>query len=159
MSKSSSTNEPNNLQMVLDSALSLSLITVDPKGIITGFSRGSELMLGYSTEETVGKITPLEFHDQDEVEARSNELETILGFPVHGFQIFIAEADDTKVDEREWIYIRKDSSRITVSLAISEMRDKTGRLHGYLGTAVDISSRKKAEEALLQEKYFFDLRW
>ena len=144
------------LQMVLDSALSVSIITVDPQGIITGFSRGSEQMLGYSGAEIIGKESPLAFHDQDEVKARGKELEKILGTPVNGFQIFIAEVAVAKVEEREWTYIKKDGSRLTVSLAVSELRDKACSLHGYLGVAFDISSRKKAEEALLQEKYFFN---
>ena len=146
----------NDIQMVLDSALSLSLITVNPDGLITGFSRGSELMLGYSAAEVVGKKTPLAFHDPAEVEARGKELRINLGYPVQGFQIFIAEVATAKVEEREWTYIRKNGSRLTVSLAISEMRGRAGTLEGYLGSAVDISRRKKAEEDLLQEKYFFD---
>ena len=144
------------LQMVLDSALRVSIITVDPQGIITGFSRGSEQMLGYSCQEIIGKKCPLVFHDQDEIKTRGKELEKILGTPLQGFQVFIAEATVAKVEEREWTYIKKDGSRLTVSLAVSELRDEAGTLHGYLGVAFDISGRKKAEEALLQEKHFFN---
>lgn len=144
------------LQMVFDSALSLSLITVNQSGIISGFSRGSELMLGYSAGEIVGQKTPFVFHDPDEVEVRSKELEKKLASPLQGIQLFIAEVATGGVDEREWTYIRKDDSRLTVSLSVSEMRDAEGTLHGYLGAAIDISLRKKAEEGLLQEKHFFD---
>ena len=156
MESSSSFFELNDIQMVLDSALSLSLVTVNPHGIITGFSRGSELMLGYSAEEVVGRKTPLIFHDPDEIEARSKELRISLGYPVQGFKIFIAEVGAAHVEEREWTYIRKNGSRLTVSLAVSELRNRAGTLKGYLGAAVDISRRKKAEEDLLQEKHFFD---
>lgn len=149
-------NEPDGLQMVLNSALSLSLITVNPQGIITGFSCGSEHMLGYSAAEIVGKKTPLFFHDADEVAARRKEIEEIQGKSAHGFQVFIAGVADGKVVEQEWTYIKKDGSRLTVSLAVSELRDEASALHGYLGAAFDISKKKKAEEALLQEKYFFN---
>jgi len=142
--------------MVLNSALSLSLITVDCEGVITGFSRGSEQMLGYSANEIIGKKTPLLFHDQEEVKAHRKRLEETLGVPVQGFNVFIAELSAGNVSEREWTYIRKDGSRLTVSLSLSELRDEGGILCGYLGTAIDISARKETEKALLHEKYFFD---
>jgi PAS domain S-box-containing protein len=156
MPKPLPTHVTYDVQAVLDSALSVSLITVTTQGLITGFSRGSERMLGYSAEEVVGKKTPFEFHDHTEIEKRAAELEGLLGHPVDGFQVFVAEVDMENVDEREWIYIRKDGSRITVRLAISELCDQSGDLQGYLGTAVDITRRKATEKKLVQEKHFFD---
>ncbi|SHO53054.1 PAS domain-containing protein [Desulfopila aestuarii] len=88
-------NVTYDIQSVLDSALNVSLITVTTQGLITGFSRGSERMLGYSAGEIIGEKTPLEFHDYDEVKKRGNELEELLGYPVDGFQVFVAEVDMT----------------------------------------------------------------
>lgn len=147
---------PSDLRMVLNSALSLSIITVNPAGVITGFSRGAELMLGYSSDEIVGNATPLIFHDRDEIGLLAKKLTAALGYPVEGFAAFVAELSTLAVVEREWTYIRKDGSRLTVSLAVSEMRNEAGTLQGYLGAAVDISARKQAEQSLLHEKYFFD---
>lgn len=149
-------NGPDDLQMVFDSALSLSLISVTTQGIIVGFSRGAERMLGYSAGEIVGKKTPLVFHDPKEVEDRGRELGKMLGYPVTGFQVFIAGIRASSVDEREWTYIRKEGTRFTVNLAISELRDNAGSLRGYLGAAIDVSQRKAADNALRQEKHFFD---
>lgn len=146
MSESTNFNGPNGLQMVFDSALSLSLITVNLQGIITGFSRGSELMLGYSSAEIVGKETPLIFHDRDEVAARGRELEKILGYPLRGLQPLIAGVAAAKVEEGEWTYIRKDGLRLTVSLAVSELRDEAGTLQGYQCIAC-IDSRRHCRSA------------
>lgn len=149
-------NKPNALQMVLDSALNLSLITTDCHGIITSFSRGSELMLGYTADEIIGKETPFIFHDEDEILTLAEELGYKIDNSAHMVKFLTAEISNKTIAEREWTYIKKDGSRLTVSMTVSELRDEEDLCHGYLGVAVDISKKKKAEMALLQEKHFSD---
>ncbi|WP_051309578.1 hybrid sensor histidine kinase/response regulator [Desulfogranum japonicum] len=143
-------------QMLLDSALGTSLITTDTEGLITGFSRGAELMLGYCASELVGRATPLLFHDKDEVLQRNKKLEQNIDIPGQGFKVFAEQVEAGQVNEQEWTYKRKDGSRLIVSLTLSQLRDDSGKHHGYLGVAVDITERKLMEQALVQEKHFFD---
>lgn len=123
-------------------AIPQAVIAVDGKGVITMFSPGAEAMLGYSAEEVVGKETPLLFHDREEVAARANELSTELGYPVAAdLGAFVAKAQATgKPEEREWTYIRKDGTRLTVLLSVTSFSDESGNVMSC-GVATDITQR------------------
>jgi diguanylate cyclase (GGDEF)-like protein/hemerythrin-like metal-binding protein len=128
-----------------------SIIATDIDGLITVFSPGAENMLGYSANEMVGKMTPLLFHDHEEIRTRSEELTQELGFDVDAdFNVFVAGVKiSAKPEEREWTYIRKDGIRITVLLAATSLRNAQGVIDGYLGVATDITERKIFETELL----------
>jgi diguanylate cyclase (GGDEF)-like protein len=51
-------------------------------------------------------------------------------------------------DEHEWTYVRKDGSHLTGNLILTEVRDQNDALIGYLGVAVDVTDRKRVQEAL-----------
>ncbi len=136
----------NELQGVLGSATRVAIIATDCEGIISTFNTGAEQMLGYSAEFMVGKQTPKIIHLESEVIARGKELSEVLGEPVEGFQVFIKQAMLNGHEEREWTYVRKDGSTLSVSLTVTARYDEQGQLIGYLGIAQDISDRKQAEE-------------
>jgi PAS domain-containing protein len=46
------------------------IIATDTKGIITLFNKKAQTMLGFSEEELVGKLTPIIFHKQEEMEEK-----------------------------------------------------------------------------------------
>jgi PAS domain S-box-containing protein len=140
------------LQAVLDAATEVSVISTDPDGLITVFNTGAERMLGYSAAEMVGKQTPALIHVSEEVAAHGVALAARFGQPVSGFGVFVAKARQGGHDEREWTYIRKDGSRLTVSLVVTALRNEQGTITGFLGIAVDITKRKCAEDALRQAK-------
>lgn len=141
---------------MFNAAIRVAIIATDRRGIITHFSSGAERMLGYSAGETVGKETPMLFHDAVEVRERSFDLSRGNDKPVQGFDVFIEPLKEKESDTREWTYIRKDGGRVSVELAVTAVRDEAGTVNGYLGTAVDITDRKQAEERLSQEKNFTD---
>lgn len=124
----------------------LSIIACDCNGLITVFSPGAEAMLGYHASEMLGKQTPMLIHDHDEVSDRASELSRELGVVVSpGFAVFVAHTKiSAKPDEREWTYVRKDGSRITVLLAVNTLRNALGEIDGYLGVATDITERTLA---------------
>lgn len=136
------------LRVVLDNATGVAVISSDTEGLITFFSRGAEALLGYASEEMVGRQTPAVIHDPIEIEARARELTELLGEPVEGFRVFVSIPDRQGSERREWTYICKDGTRKSVDLHVYALRDSNGNITGYLGTAVDISERQKAEEAL-----------
>ncbi len=135
---------------ILNAAIHTSIISTDTEGIITVFSRGAELMLGYSATELIGKQTPACFHLERELLQRGAELSEELGKPVEGFNIFIAKAQIQGHEERAWTYVRKNGNTIQVSLIVTAIRDNNGEIKGFLGIATDITQRKEAEEALVQ---------
>jgi PAS domain S-box-containing protein len=130
---------------VLRAATAYSIIGTDPDGIIKTFNEGAELMLGYRAEEVIDKATPELIHDPGEVAARAAE----IGIRP-GFEVFVSAARKGGTETREWTYIRKNGSRIAVSLTVTAMRSEAGALTGFIGVAQDITERKRDEEALLK---------
>jgi PAS domain S-box-containing protein len=145
------------LQEVLDAATHFAIIAAIPDGPITIFNRGAERMLGYTSEEIVGKENPSIFHLESEIIARGRELSGELGRPVQGADVFVEKARRGAPEEREWTYVRKDGSHLTVSLIVTARYDATGRIVGFLGMARDITAQKKAEENLRASEEHFRL--
>ena len=140
------------LKSVLDSASWISIIATDADGIIVVFNTGAERMLGYAAEEMIGKRTPEVFHLKSEVEAHGKELSREFGRPIEGFEVFVARPKVRGYEEREWTYIRKDGSHLTVNLVVTVVRDEAGEIIGRVGIAQDISERKRTREALMHSE-------
>jgi diguanylate cyclase (GGDEF)-like protein/hemerythrin-like metal-binding protein len=121
-----------------------SVIVSDGRGKVSLFSQGAEKMLGYSADEIIGKQSPMLFHDPEEVKKRAEELTADLGIPVTpAFPALVVKAWITgQVDEREWIYIRKDGSRITVLLSVTVFGDDQDNIL-CCAVATDITERSQ----------------
>jgi PAS domain S-box-containing protein len=145
------------LQAVLDAATHVSIVAGTTEGLITMFNPGAERMLGYSAAEMVGKQTPAIFHLASEIKARSIELTRQTGKPVEGMEVFFEQARRGTPEEREWTYVRKDGSHLTVNLVVTASRSATGEITGYLGIAMDVTARRKMEATLKQQSRILDL--
>jgi signal transduction histidine kinase len=88
----------------------------------------------------VGK-TPLMLHDPDEVRARAAELGV-----APGFEVFSAQARRGRAETREWTYIRRDGSRLRVSLSIAPYYEGNGDLRGFVKIGTDVTERAAAEQ-------------
>lgn len=137
------------LGSVLHAASEISIVATDPDGLITVFNSGAERMTGYEAADMVGLRTPAILHDAEEVRARGKELTGESGKPVEGFRAFVHVAEFTGVETREWTFVRRDGTRLPVSLSVTSMRDSNKQLVGYLGVSIDISQRKQIEANLL----------
>ena len=104
-------------------------------GIVTSWNAGAERIYGYSADEVSGKTISSLF-PPDEADEIRRLLERI------GQGHSVAHYEATR--------IRKDGSRIYVSLSMSPIRDKSGAITGVSTIARDITEQKRAEE---------DLRW
>ena len=136
------------LQGVLDGT-AYSVIATSPDGVIEIFNAGAEHMLGYSAKALVGRSTPELLHVDAELERRAAELSAELGETVEpGFEALVALTRRHKVDEREWTYVRKDGTQLTVWLSTTALRDLHDEIGGYLSVAHDITARKRTEENL-----------
>ncbi len=133
------------LQQLLDSARGTAFIVTDPNGTITLFSPGAELLLGYTAEEVVGRSTPIPFHDRREIHSRARELGIAPDYRV----VTKPLEDGAPQETRDWTYVCKDRSRLSVSLSATAVRDAEGRPIRYLNIVRDISDRRAAEQALV----------
>ncbi|HEY8131244.1 MAG TPA: EAL domain-containing protein [Thermoanaerobaculia bacterium] len=136
---------------VLDAATRVSIIATDPDGIITVFNSGAERMLGYTASEMIGRRSVVDLHRQDELEEHAARLQSEFGQRVGGFDILAQRADREGLEEREWTYVKKDGTTITVFLSVTALRRDDGWLTGFLHVANDVTERKQAEETLRKQ--------
>jgi signal transduction histidine kinase/ActR/RegA family two-component response regulator len=123
----------------------LSIIATDEKGIIQLFNAGAERMLGYSTTDVVGRITPSDIHDPLEVTARAEALSREFATSIApGFEALAHKASRGIEDVYELTYIRKDGSRFPARVSITALRD-AGEVIGYLLIGSDDSARRRVE--------------
>lgn len=137
------------LEGVLQAGLRTAMIAVGKEGTVTLFNSGAERITGYRSVEIVDKTTPMLWHLESEVEARARELEEEGYGPVSGFETFIKKAVVEGYDENEWTFVCKNGTHRRVLLNVTALRSK-GEVVGYLGVGVDITERKRNEEALIQ---------
>ncbi|ANW95780.1 hybrid sensor histidine kinase/response regulator [Wenyingzhuangia fucanilytica] len=140
------------LDDVVNAATQVSIIATDLEGIITVFNKGAENLLGYTSEEMVGKQSPAIIHSIDEVQKRSVELSESEGEKIEGFRVFVHMAEKNGSEQREWTYIAKDGKKLIVSLVVTAIKDSNNQIIGYLGVATNITIRKQIENDLLAEK-------
>lgn len=137
------------LNTVLQSASEVSIIATDLEGVIRVFNRGAERLLGYDAKEVVGVQTPALFHLPEEVRTRSEELSQEYAQPIEGFRVFVHKPELEDAESREWTYVRKDGSYLSVTLLVTAMRDAAGSLVGYLGIALDLSKEVRLRREAL----------
>jgi PAS domain S-box-containing protein len=117
------------------------IIGKDLEGNIVSCNRGASQLFGYKREELIGKpatiLAPLELR---------NEESKLLALIRHG----------GKVESYETFRRCKDGIVIPVSLTLSAIRDKRGKIFGVSGIVRDISNKKQVEkdlaESLAREK-------
>lgn len=136
------------LQTVLNSATGVSIIATDLEGRITLFNSGAERLLGYRSEEVVGRLTPEAFHCPDEISARTEELRRSTGQTLSGIELFVHGTRNGEPETRQWIYVHKDGSQRLVNLTTNAIFDAQGQITGFLGIASDISDLHQATRAL-----------
>jgi PAS domain S-box-containing protein len=133
------------------------LITTTLEGLITGFNKAAETLLGYSAADVIGKATPVIFHDPDEVVKRASEVARKPQTPADpAFDSIIQNAQEQNPSRRtEWTFVRRDGKRFTGSLTVVALRDALDRLHGFAITITDLTEQKRLiEQAETSEQRF-----
>lgn len=140
------------LTSVLRAATDVAIIATGRDGLIQVFNEGAERMLGYSEKELVGSFTPRLFHITEELAQPVPEGQTLEQQAQDAFELLIKDCGAGATSRREWTFERKDGSRFPVTLMVSEIRDETHELTGYLGIAVDITAQRELQANLLEAK-------
>ncbi len=145
------TAELSSFQKAVLDGSDFSVVVTDDRGIITSVNRGAQRLLGYAEAELLGQ-TPALFHEAAEISVRARELAHQTGRKIEGFEALVDLARRGRSDEREWTYIRKDGRRVPVFVSATMLNPVAGRSRGFLQTAVDITTRKLAEEQMQAAK-------
>jgi len=115
-----------------------SVISIDFSGVIQSWNRGSQTLLGYTSEEAIGKNIKLIYDDNDFDEFCKN-IDTL----------------ESKGEHYSIIKLRKKSNdKVDVELSLSLLKNEKKDIIGIIGYAKDITKRIEAELALKeQHKY------
>ncbi len=136
---------------VLDAASEQAIVGTDAEGFVTVFNIGAERLTGWTAEEVIGRRMT-DHRRFPDIPSRAEELGVNPDFGA-----FIHNVGPDVAEVREWTYIRRDGSRVDVSLAVSQMTDRDGRCRGYIGVASDITERRQAQQALAESEERFRL--
>jgi PAS domain S-box-containing protein len=116
------------------------IVSKSTDGTIQTWNPAAESMYGYSAEEAIGKpITMLVPPENiDEFHGKFRQVKRGIHVPPY-----------------EATRVRKDGSRVDVSLTVSPVRDSSGKVIGASAVARDISDRKRFIEALRKSEEKF----
>ncbi len=106
------------------------ILTTGPRGLVESFNASAARMFGYAPEEVIGRPVALLLPASD-------------GRPLDDF---LAGAPDVEVEGR-----RKDGGRFPLELALSAVDG--GGPRTFTAIVHDLTERKRAEEALVRERY------
>jgi PAS domain S-box-containing protein len=123
----------NKLLATLVESADDAIVGIDLDGRITVWNRGAEALYGYSAQEMIGTATSVLIPPDLEEEAHLMRERLMRGEQITHF---------------ETTRLRKDGSRITVSLTLSAIRDSEGRMVGMASTARDVTAQKALEAQL-----------
>jgi PAS domain S-box-containing protein len=109
-------------------AIPLPLLTIDREGDVTGWNPAAERVFGWSAAEAIGRFGPHVPPDQ-EAAARAVQAPTRRGERVVAY---------------ETVRMRKDGTRLPVSISTAPLHDAEGRPDGAVVVIEDISARRRA---------------
>ncbi|MBI1735571.1 MAG: MEKHLA domain-containing protein [Candidatus Rokubacteria bacterium] len=116
------------------------IISKTLEGVVITWNAAAEQMFGYTAAEAVGRsitliIPPERLGEEDEVLRRVRS--------------------GQRVDHFETVRVAKDGRTVSISLSVSPIRDRAGRIVGASKIARDITDRRQAEaerELVLQRE-------
>jgi PAS domain S-box-containing protein len=113
------------------------ILSKDAQGIITSWNHGAEQLYGYRADEVIGKHVSLLVPPE-----QPDEIPGIMARLLRGEHIQNYMADR----------VHRDGTRLTVYLSISPIRNNRGEIVGASTLAQDLTSQKRAEEALFKNE-------
>ncbi len=122
------------VQTVQDYAVFL----MDPEGNVASWNEGAQRILGYTTEEIMGKSGALLFTEED----RRN------GLPEQELR---TAAETGKATDENWL-VSKRGLRFWASGATTALRDESGNLRGFVKIVRDLTERREAEERIRESE-------
>ena len=109
------------------------VITTDLDGNVTSWNRGAERIYLYTAEEAVGRHISF-IYPEDQLEFLKHDV--------------IEPLKEKGVYESEVRLRRKSGEEFHALLLLSVLRDSSGTPIGMVGSSIDISARKKADELI-----------
>ena len=116
------------------------IISKTLEGVITSWNRGAERLFGYTAKEAIGRsismIIPLDRREEETI-------------------ILARIRQGERIDHFDTTRLRKDGTKLEISLSISPVRDAGGKIIGASKIARDIAERKRIERELNESERRF----
>ncbi len=114
---------------------------IDARGNIVTWNQGAERIKGYTAQEIIGDNIARFYTPED----------VARGEPERTLKFAETEGHFTTEGQR----VRKDGSVFWAEVAVTALKDSTGRLFGYAKVTHDLTERRKAQETLRlsEERY------
>jgi PAS domain S-box-containing protein len=113
------------------------IISKTLEGVITSWNPGAERIFGYTAKEAIGQSISLIIPAD-----RATEEITILEKIGRG----------ERIDHFDTVRVRKDGTKLDISLTISPVRDSANKIIGVSKIARDVTDRKQGEKALRESE-------
>ncbi|HZA54417.1 MAG TPA: ATP-binding protein [Candidatus Udaeobacter sp.] len=103
------------------------------EGLITSWNKAAERIYGYAAREVIGRPISMLLPPEQAHKSLQN-LQRVVGGDV--------------VEHHETVRLKKDATRIHVSLTLSPIKDASGSIVGVSAVARDITERKRGQDQL-----------
>lgn len=125
------------LQGILDSSTGVSIVITDFENRVLFWNTGAANIYGYEAEEMIGESILRLFPVDDATQETMDKLGHLMR----------SRAGTVQENVRQ---IAKDGTTLTVSMAVSPMKDASGQVRGILGLGQDVTKEVKLHEELLE---------
>lgn len=136
------------LSNILQSSITISIITFDLNGVVTYWNSGAENLYGFKASEIIG---------QNLLEKLTKESDNVTLNKINDMISLVKETKSTQV--ADVVFYHKNGKQLWVKLTISPLIDEKGETTGLLSIGEDITQRKITELALIQNEEMFRNVW
>jgi PAS domain S-box-containing protein len=119
------------------------ILMLDPAGKVLTWNEGAKSIKGYKASEIIGKNMSVFYTAEDQ--ARH-----------HPEEILKRTAKEGRLEDEGW-RVRKNGSLFWADVIITALKNKNGKLRGFIKVTRDISEIKKAQKDLQDKTELFDL--
>jgi len=125
------------------------IIATDEKGIIRLFNPEASANMGYTESEVLNTNVMILFHSEDEIAKARDAIFDEYGIQIRDiFSVLVEKSRRDIHEEKEYTFVRKDGTTFPAAVTTTAIKDSTGKITGFMGIAIDISERKRAEQEL-----------
>jgi len=123
------------LSNILDSSVSISIISTDLEGNVLFWNKGAEKIFGYRSDEMVGRQKIGILYQDEETRKKTAEIRSFI----------LENKKETSGELRE---TSKSGEKLWIKMNLTPSFDEKGEVIGILGIGEDITKSKQLEEAL-----------
>lgn len=128
-------------RLLVEAVKDYAIFMLDPNGKIISWNAGAERMKGFQAHEIIGKHFSIFYRSED----------ITKGVPMRMLERAIMKGSVSDVGIR----VRKDGSSFWADVSMSPLRDKAGRLQGFVKVTRDVTERRTTEKALYESEARF----